>query len=367
MTEREYSIAPFLVRFNSYKALATVDIFSNSLARFMSSLLIFLLTWLVLGQIVCYPVLCARRSIVLSTNLFESGALKPQFASFARRDAKDLPSLPMLIIRAYTVGILFGFLSLVGLATAGLCAVVLPSSILSGAIKCCSQALLWITGFSVTQRGKRVSAREAPCIVANHNSAFDIIILLTQHCYFVSMDAVRNLPMIGKVAQAIGCIFVARDSADSRQKAKETITARLRSSRPDGGQLVVFPEGSTNNGHALLLFRRGAFEPNVPIQPLWIEFSNYSLNFTVISLFQHGCLAVTLPARQVTLHWCPVIQPDPARSPEDTANLARLAIANLTSAYGHHKLELVDASISHRDAIECANYINGLVISSKSD
>jgi lysophosphatidylcholine acyltransferase/lyso-PAF acetyltransferase len=203
--------------------------------------------------------------------------------------------------------------------------------------------------------------------VANHNSAFDIIILLTQHCYFVSMDAVRNLPMIGKVAQAIGCIFVARDSADSRQKAKETITARLRSSRPDGGQLVVFPEGSTNNGHALLLFRRGAFEPNVPIQPLWIEFSNYSLNFTVISLFQHGCLAVTLPARQVTLHWCPVIQPDPARSPEDTANLARLAIANLTSAYGHHKLELVDASISHRDAIECANYINGLVISSKSD
>ena len=331
------------------------------------------LIWLVLGSFICSQVICARRVIFFSTNLYENGLLKPEFSAFARRDARDLPALPVLILRSFTVGVFSSLIFLSAVLLAGVFAAILPQSLLAKPISLCSRMILLASGISINERGRRASLSEAPCIVANHNSAFDIIILLTQRCCFVSMDGVRNLPIVGKVAEAIGCIFVARDSKDSRQNAKEHIAARLKSQLSGESriktQLVVFPEGSTNNGYAILQFRRGAFEPNVPIQPLWIEFQDHALNFTVLTLTELASLACTLPAREITLHWCPVIQPDSNRNPEATADLARNEIANLTSAYGHAKLQLMDAAVSHRDAIACANFMRERVQSTsrKSD
>ncbi len=309
----------------------------------------------------CAKVLSARRFIILSTNLYETKTLKPEFLAFARRDANELPSLPLLVLRAYTMGVFFGLNLVLGVITAGLSAVILPSKQLPRAVVLCARWILWSTGITVRHKGERARVNEAPCLVANHNSAFDIIVLLTQRCCFVSMDAVRSIPVVGKVAEALGCIFVARDCKESRQSAKDKMAARL-SSQVEGTskipcQLVVFPEGSTNNGYCMLMFRRGAFEANVPIQPLWIEFADHTLNFTVVSLSELGALACSLPSREVTLHWCPVVQPDAERPPEATAELARQSIASLKSAYGHPKLELMDATASHRDAIACANYM----------
>lgn len=319
------------------------------------------IVWLFLGTFVCSKVISARRVIQFSTSLYESGKMQPSFMAFARRDANELPSLIVLIVRSYTVGVLCALLFGFSVLVSGISAIILPSRWLGFAVSCCSRLIMLAAGIRVEERGLRAHLKEAPCLVANHNSAFDIILLLTQGCCFVSMDGVRNIPIVGKVAEAIGCIFVARDSKDSRQAAKEKIANRLQAQisgkSTQKSQLVVFPEGSTNNGYALLEFRRGAFEPNVPIQPVWIEFEDHSINFTVLSLSELAAIACTLPGRRVVLHWCPVIQPEDDRSPEATAALARNEIASLTSAFGHKKLELVDASVSHRDAIACANYM----------
>ena len=330
---------------------------------------IVLAVWFVFGSFICHKVLSARRLITFSTELFEEGRLKQEFLAFARRDAKELPSLPLLILRAYTVGVLFSVILILAVVAAGIFATLLPRSFLPAPISFCAKLILIASGITVTERGRRALIKEAPCLVANHNSAYDIIILLTQGCCFVSMDGVRTLPFVGKVAEAIGCIFVARDSKDSRQGAKERIATRLKEQISGASQvetqLVVVPEGSTNNGYAILQFRRGAFEPNVPIQPLWIEFQDHSLNFTVLSLSELGAIACSLPGREVTLHWCRVIESDSTRSPEATAELARREITNLTSAYGHARLQEMDASVSHRDAIACADYMRERAWSTK--
>jgi 1-acyl-sn-glycerol-3-phosphate acyltransferase len=322
------------------------------------------LAWFCLGTYICIHLLSARRIIRFSTELHERGLLKPEFKAFARRDGNDLPSLPMLILRAYTVAVARGAAGLLSILAAGIFAITLPRKWLPTAIAFASKCILLSTGVIVSERGERANVKAAPCLVANHNSALDILILLTKGCYFVSMDGVRNIPIAGYVADAIGCIFVARDSKESRLIAKEKIAARLRDQMSGSSavksQLVVFPEGSTNNGYAILQFRRGAFEANVPIQPVWIEFSNYAVNFTVLSLVELGCITCALPAREVTLHWCPVINPNGSRSPEETAELARREIYNLESAYGHPKVELMDESVSHRDAIACAKFMRGL-------
>jgi 1-acyl-sn-glycerol-3-phosphate acyltransferase len=181
------------------------------------------------------------------------------------------------------------------------------------------------------------------------------------------MDGVRNIPVIGTIAKALGCIFVVRESKDSRLDAKAAIQTRLHAqvsgTCPIKSPLVVFPEGSTDNGKYLLQFRRGAFEAHVPIQPLRIEFEDHSLNFTLIRLSELTSLACTLPSREVTLHWLPVIEPGTLTSDEMAAK-AREAIATCPSAYNRPPMIKADTA-SHREAIAAANFFRTLVTTGK--
>ena len=289
-----------------------------------------------------------------------AGTLREEFLAFARRDYKSFPPLWVFVVRAYSVGPVSFLMVMSGLVSASLSSIVLPYSLLPWAMTYISYWLCLGFGVRIKERGKRSKLHEAPCIVANHCSAFDIIVLLTKRCCFVSMEGVKDLYFIGRVAQALGCIFVSRDSKESRSGAKQAIIDRLRGqvngTSQEKNPLIVFPEGSTNNGHYLLEFRRGAFEPGTPVQPLRIEYSDFHANFTVLSFLQLGALCMVLPGREVMLHWTPVIHPGGRLTPEETAALARKAIATVPSAYGHEPLGLVDAAVSHRDALACADF-----------
>ena len=302
--------------------------------------------------------------------LVKSGELGKEYAPFARKDSDELPSLPILVLRAYTIGAFFVLLSLVALLFAGFCSFIFPPSILSNMVVYACKVLLFAGGVRVKESGVRAPLSETPCVVANHNSAFDIIVLLTKRFCFVSHHGVRSMPVVGQLARAIGCIFVVRDSKDSRSVAKQQIAERLESQSKGTClikvPLVVFPEGSTSNGHALLVFRRGAFESTVPVQPVFIEFSNHTRHFTLVSLSELCCLACTLPSTEVTLHWRPVIKPNTKSDPEMMAELARQSIASTPSAYGKPKLELLDASISHRQAVASAEYVRRIVCGKKA-
>ncbi len=96
-------------------------------------------------------------------------------------------------------------------------------------------------------------------IFPNHLSYLDIIVLLSiTPVRFLSMAAVRNYPLIGWIAHAIGTVFVVREDENSRQQARQAIVQSL-AEEPDP-PLVLFPEGKIGKGDRLLPFRHGAFE-----------------------------------------------------------------------------------------------------------
>jgi len=324
--------------------------------------LILALVWLLAGSALLYFSLSARALVQECEEEILAGSVRSDFLPFVRRDFKQLPPLWVFVVRAFTIGPLSFLVVMIGLVSASISSIVLPATFLPWAMTYISYLILLGFGVHIKETGKRADLKEAPCIVANHTSAFDILVLLTKRVCFVSMEGVKDLYFIGRVAKALGCIFVSRDSKNSRFDAKQAIierlTAQVNGSSKESNPLVVFPEGSTNNGLYLLEFRRGAFEPKAPIQPVRIEYSDFHANFTVVSTMELGALCLVLPGREVMIHWTPVITPKKEDTPEDIAARARRAIADVPSAYSHPPLILTDSSLSHRESIACADYMN---------
>jgi 1-acyl-sn-glycerol-3-phosphate acyltransferase len=90
----------------------------------------------------------------------------------------------------------------------------------------------------------------------NHSTYLDIIMLsYLLPVRYVAKAEIRNYPLIGMMARAIGCIFVDRQNKASRRQARQVL-AQIERYPP----IVLFPEGRTGSGATLQPFRHGAFE-----------------------------------------------------------------------------------------------------------
>ena len=93
-------------------------------------------------------------------------------------------------------------------------------------------------------------------IFPNHMTYLDVLVLVSiAPLRFLAKNEVRSMPVIGQVAQSIGCVFVNRDDKSSRAEAR-TKLSKVETFPP----VVLFPEGKRNPGDHLLPFRYGAFE-----------------------------------------------------------------------------------------------------------
>jgi 1-acyl-sn-glycerol-3-phosphate acyltransferase len=99
-------------------------------------------------------------------------------------------------------------------------------------------------------------ARGARMIVANHRSALDIPILLTQFGGSVlARGDMEHWPLLGLAAQKAQTIFVDRESSHSGAQAIRAIRDQLERGRT----ITVFPEGTTFSGDEVRPFNAGAF------------------------------------------------------------------------------------------------------------
>lgn len=109
-------------------------------------------------------------------------------------------------------------------------------------------------------------------LASNHVSWLDIPVLCAQgDVHFLSKAEVRDWPLIGRLAQAAGTLFIRRGSGESRLKAEE-IAAHLRAGRT----ICVFPEGTTTDGCSVRRFFRPLFAAPVlaaaPVQPVALRY-----------------------------------------------------------------------------------------------
>jgi len=111
-----------------------------------------------------------------------------------------------------------------------------------------------LLGFRVTMRGRPLA--EGPVLYAsNHASYFDIVVLGSLlRASFIAKSEVRSWPGFGLLATLQRTVFVERRRGRSKVHAN-AIAERLAG----GDRLVLFPEGTSNDGNRTLPFKSSMF------------------------------------------------------------------------------------------------------------
>ena len=123
------------------------------------------------------------------------------------------------------------------------------------------QGIWWIS-----EKGRRAPQAEAPIVIANHSTFLDVMIIWRVKGAAVSASVNQHIPILGALANSFQFIFVDRNDTDSRATTSATIARRAADSR--WPQTVIFPEGTTSNGSAVIAFKAGAFAPGKPVQAI---------------------------------------------------------------------------------------------------
>jgi lysophosphatidylcholine acyltransferase/lyso-PAF acetyltransferase len=123
--------------------------------------------------------------------------------------------------------------------------------------------------------GQPAAPEVAPIVVANHVSFIEPIYLFTQlFPTSVSRKENENIGLIGPILKATHAILVDRLDPNSRQATIKAIKDRAELAATGKGfpQVLIFPEGCTTNGKALVTFKTGAFSPGLPVQPVAFKY-----------------------------------------------------------------------------------------------
>jgi 1-acyl-sn-glycerol-3-phosphate acyltransferase len=116
----------------------------------------------------------------------------------------------------------------------------------------------------------------AKMLVANHVSWLDVMVLhaLCPQARFVAKSEVRHWPLIGRLVAGAQTFFVERTRPQQARQTVAAITAALRT----GATVVVFPEGTTTNGHSVLPFRssllQAALVGATVVRPVALRYSD---------------------------------------------------------------------------------------------
>ena len=110
-------------------------------------------------------------------------------------------------------------------------------------------------------------------IVSNHLSYLDIVVLSAAvPCVFISKAEVERWPIFGRYTRWSGSVFVRRHDRADAARANESVRDALLGGVP----VVLFPEGTTTDGHRLLRFHSTMLQPAIdaaaPITPCAIAY-----------------------------------------------------------------------------------------------
>ncbi|KAL4007262.1 hypothetical protein ACER0C_001114 [Sarotherodon galilaeus] len=178
-----------------------------------------------------------------------------------------------------------------------------------------SRAVFFSLGFYwVKVKGRRANLKEAPVlVVAPHSGFLDMLVLCpAQLATVVSRSENSSLPVIGALLEFNQSVLVSRKDPESRKKAVAQLNERLTS---DGywPQMLMFPEGTTTNGSALIKFKPGAFLAGVPVQPVLLHYPNKldTVRWTYKGTAWTEALwhTVSQPYTNMTVEFLPVYNP----------------------------------------------------------
>src|SRR5690554_2319825 len=134
--------------------------------------------------------------------------------------------------------------------------------------------VLGATGSKVTVRGKENVPPGPVVVMGNHQSCFDIMLVLgyiDKPLAFIAKKELARLPLISQWMKFLGCLFL--DRRDVRQAAQ--VFQRAVEAVRNGWSMVIFPEGTRSRSAEMREFKKGSMKlpvrANVPIVPISID------------------------------------------------------------------------------------------------
>jgi 1-acyl-sn-glycerol-3-phosphate acyltransferase len=140
-------------------------------------------------------------------------------------------------------------------------------------------------GIRVTVLGAPVQSHGV-LMVANHTSYFDILVFsAAARVSFIAKHEVAAWPLFGTLARLQETVFIERDKRSQTVNMRDVIRQRL----VDGDALILFPEGTSDDGNRVLPFKSallGAAETEIgadelgrprhaPVQPVTISYVGF--------------------------------------------------------------------------------------------
>jgi len=164
-----------------------------------------------------------------------------------------------------------------------------------------THGLLRVFGAELRVEG-RYSARGGALVVANHQSALDIGVMLSLfRGVLVSRHDVADWPLLGRLAKHGDTIFVDRGDPRSGAAALREIRRRVK----EGRTVVAFPEGGTFPGDSVDEFHPGAFAAvrslGIPIIPVGLAYAP-SVPYSGESFGRHIARVAARPRTRIAVH-----------------------------------------------------------------
>jgi 1-acyl-sn-glycerol-3-phosphate acyltransferase len=141
--------------------------------------------------------------------------------------------------------------------------------------RCWGRAILFVSGVSVTVKGlDRVNAEQAYLYMPNHQSMFDIPVLLGRlpvQFRWLAKAELFKIPIFGHGMRSCGYISIDRSNRKAAFASLERVADAIR----DGVSVLIFPEGTRSHDGRLRSFKKGGFvvavDAAVPIVPVVIH------------------------------------------------------------------------------------------------
>ena len=152
-------------------------------------------------------------------------------------------------------------------------------------IKAWSAQLLRVLGIELQVRGTAVAGPRL--LVANHVSWLDIsaVHALIPEARFVSKADIKTWPLIGKLVDGAGTLYIERSSKRDALRVVHQTAEALSA----GDTVAFFPEGTTGPGPTLLPFHgnllQAAIKTQTPVQPVVLRFHQPGQRFSPAAEF----------------------------------------------------------------------------------
>jgi len=150
-------------------------------------------------------------------------------------------------------------------------------------------------------------------VVSNHMGSPDIFILASCfETFFVSKADVRGWPVVGKMVEWGGAVFIDRKQRRQITNMVKQVSHRLR----DGFHVVLYPEGGATRGDSVYPFMSSVFEAAVqegrPVIPVLIRYYDGQTPsiacWADIGFVQHMVRLLTFPRLEATVCILPPIE-----------------------------------------------------------